>query len=99
MLSLANRIHVRRLNVTCSLQKRLTKKYKILNQIERCDQIINKKHKQALDICNQKLDINVQPLCRHTWEIIESTTMIKTRLVNELIILDDELKDYDINEL
>jgi hypothetical protein len=99
MLSLTNRIHVRKLNVTCSLQKRLTKKYKILNQIERCDKIINKKHKQALVICNQKLDIDVQPLCRHTWEIIENTTIIKSKLVNELICLDNELKNYDINEL
>lgn len=99
MLSVTNRVHIRRLNVSCSLQEKLKKKYKILNQIERCDRIINKKHKQTLDICNPKLDINVQPLCRHTWEILESTAIVKMKLVNELRYIDNELKDYDFDEL
>lgn len=90
--------HNGRIPVTCNISSTLNKKYKLLHQIDRCNELINKSYARALKVCDVKKPIELQPDCRRLWRILESVAVVKSDLTRQLEDVDKILDATYFND-
>lgn len=89
---------LKRYKTSCTLYDNLQKKYSLMHQIRLCDKVLSKTYQQALEVCDTKQSIELQPMCKRLWNSLESYAIVKNELQRKLNEV-DELLGLDYNDL